>query len=76
MGGTERQTTWSWEIALEPIDSARTRIISRSRGEVPHTFGARLFIALLGPAAFLMTRRMLKGLATRAERLTAAAGAA
>ena len=69
LGGQQDQTAWSWEIALEPIDETHTRITSRSRGTVPHTFGARVFIALLGPAAFLMTRRMLIGLATRAEHL-------
>ena len=40
-------------------DSARAGGDSRSRGQVAQTPGARLFIALLGPAAFLMTRRML-----------------
>jgi len=69
LGGQQDQTTWSWEIALDPIDETHTLITSRSRGAVPHTFGARLFIALLGPAAFVMTRRMLIGLADRGERL-------
>ena len=69
LGGRQDQTSWSWEIALDPIDETHTLITSRSRGTVPHTFGARVCIALLGPAAFLMTRRMLIGLANRAERL-------
>jgi len=69
LGGRQDQTSWSWELALDPIDENHTRITSRSRGTVPNTFGARVFIALLGPAAFLMTRRMLIGLANRAERL-------
>lgn len=71
LGGQEGTTGWSWEIALESMDAERTRIISRSRGQVPQTPGARLFIALLGPAAYLMTRRMLIGLATRGEALAA-----
>jgi hypothetical protein len=69
LGGRQNQTSWSWEIALDPIDETHTLITSRSRGTVPHTIGARVFIALLGPAAFLMTRRMLIGLARRAEDL-------
>ncbi len=71
LGGHEGTTRWSWEIALEPVDADRTRVISRSRGQVPQTSGARLLIALLGPAAFLMTRRMLIGLAARGEALAA-----
>ncbi len=71
LGGQEGTTGWSWEIALEPLDAGQTRIISRSRGQVPQTPGARFFIALLGPAAFLMTRRMLIGLAMRGEALAA-----
>jgi hypothetical protein len=72
LAGQHDQTTWSWEIALDPIDERHTRITSRSRGAVPHTFASRVFVALLGPAAFLMTRRMLIGLAARAERLALA----
>ncbi len=71
LGGQEGTTRWSWEIALEPMDAGRTRIISRSRGQMPHTSAARVFVALLGPAAFLMTRRMLIGLAMRGEALAA-----
>jgi len=69
LGGQQDQTAWSWEIALDPLDETHTLITSRSRGTVPHTLGVRVFIALLGPAAFLMTRRMLIGLADRAEHL-------
>jgi len=69
LAGQQAQTTWSWEIALDPIDEGHTRITSHSRGTVPRTFGARVFFALLEPAAFLMTRRMLIGLAKRAEDL-------
>jgi hypothetical protein len=69
LAGQQDRTTWSWEIALDPIDASHTLITSRSRSSVPHTLGSRVFIALLGPAAFLMTRRMLIGLASRAERL-------
>jgi hypothetical protein len=69
LAGTDQQVRWSWEIALQPVDAGHTRIVSRSRGEVPRTLATRVFMALLGPAAFLMTRRMLAGLALRAERL-------
>jgi hypothetical protein len=69
LGGCEAGMTWSWEIAVEPIDSSSSRITSRCQGRVPHTFTSFVFMALLGPAAFLMTRRMLIGLAQRAETL-------
>lgn len=69
LGGAQDGFCWSWEIALDPLDATRTRIISRSRGDLARTFGARIFLPLLGVAAYLMTRRMLIGLAGRAEQL-------
>jgi hypothetical protein len=69
LGGSQQGFAWSWEFALDQVDATHTRIISRNRGNTAQTLGARLFMPLLGVAAFLMTRRMLIGVAERAERL-------
>lgn len=46
--------------------------MSRNRVRVPRTLGSWLFMRVIEPAAFLMTRRMLLGLKRRAEILAAA----
>jgi len=46
--------------------------VSRNRARLPRTVGWALFMCLLEPAAFIMTRRMLLGLKRRAEAVTAA----
>jgi hypothetical protein len=60
---------WTWQFALCPVDGRRTRLISRSRAMVPRTLGRDLFMAVLEPAAFIMTRKMLLGIKQRAEHL-------
>jgi hypothetical protein len=67
MSGMEAGFAWSWEIALFPLAGHRTRLISRNRGRMPETAGSRLFMLVLEPAAFLMTRKMLLGIKRRAE---------
>lgn len=69
LGGTDGDLQWIWEFGLYPIAPGRTRLVSRSRARVPGTWRWRAFMALLAPAAFLMTRRMLLGLQQRAETL-------
>jgi hypothetical protein len=69
LGGESDEFGWVWELALVPVDARRTRLISRNTARVPPTFGARAFMLLLRPAAFIMTRRMLIGLRQRAEKL-------
>jgi len=71
LGGETNDFGWVWEIALYSIGDRRTRIVSRSTARVPRTMGSRLFMLLLEPAAFIMTRRMLLGLKWRAEQLAA-----
>ena len=68
LGGGSEGLEWLWEFRLSPIDG-RTRLVSRSRGRTRSTLRSWLFMRLMEPAAFLMTRRMLVGLKYRAERL-------
>lgn len=60
---------WLWEFGLYPVDERRTRLVSRNRVRVPQSAGSWLFMRVIEPAAFLMTRRMLLGLKQRAEAL-------
>ena len=62
---------WVWQFGLYPADTTRTRLVSRNTARVPGTVGSWLFMRLLEPAAFIMTRRMLLGLKDRAEDLAA-----
>jgi hypothetical protein len=72
LGGEERGLRWSWEFGLYPLAPGRTRLVSRSRAGFADTIGRRLFMWLLEPAAFLMTRKMLLGIKQRAESLAPA----
>jgi len=67
MSGMEAGFAWSWELALRPLAGRRTRLISRNRARMPETIGSELFMFVLAPAAFLMTRKMLLGIKRRAE---------
>jgi hypothetical protein len=68
LAGSSGGTDWMWQLTLAPIDDAATRLISRNRGRLPRTLASVLFMAALEPAAFLMTRRMLIGIKSRAEK--------
>lgn len=74
LGGAEGGVQWVWDLGLYPIDERRTQLVSRNRARVPRTLGWTLFMLLLRPAAFVMTRRTLIGLKRRAEALAAEAG--
>lgn len=63
---------WVWQFGLYPLDEKRTRLVSRNSVRVPLTLGSWLFMRVIEPAAFLMTRRMLLGLERRAETLSVA----
>jgi hypothetical protein len=69
LGGESDGTAWVWQFGLYPLDHERTRLVSRTTGRMPPTVGAWLFMRILEPAAFIMTRRMLIGLKSRAEAL-------
>jgi len=71
MSGAANGMHWMWELAVRPIDGTSTRLISRNRAEVPRTIAAKLFMIVLEPAAFIMTRKMLLNVRRRAESLAA-----
>ena len=75
LSGTADGFTWTWQFGLYSLDGTRTRLISRSRVRVSPSVGSWLFMRVIEPAAFLMTRRMLVGLKRRAEGLAAAKAA-
>lgn len=64
-----RGFAWVWQFGLYPLDDRRTRLVSRGTGRAARTAGAWLFMRMMEPAAFVMTRRMLLGLKERAETL-------
>ena len=55
-------------FALQPVDSATTRLIIRTRAGDGGFFSAPLDVLLLEPGHFLMERRMMLGIKERAER--------
>lgn len=60
---------WVWQFGLYPLDDNRTRLVTRGTERVPNTTDGWLFMRVMEPAAFVMTRRMLLGLKQRAETL-------
>ena len=63
---------WVWQFGLYAIDENRTRLVSRGTERYKNTLGAWVFMRVMEPAAFIMTRRMLLGLKQRAEALRTA----
>ena len=62
---------WVWQFGLYELDQHRTRLVSRGTERVPRNALLWLFMRIMEPAAFIMTRRMLLGLKQRAETLRA-----
>ncbi len=62
---------WVWQFGLYPLDTQRTRLVSRGTERVPNTPFAWVGMRMMEPAAFIMTRRMLLGVKERAEMLRA-----
>jgi hypothetical protein len=69
LGDASGELAWTWQFEVHQYGRHRTRLISRSRVHMPRTVGSGLFMALLEPAAFIMTRKMLLGIKRRAESL-------
>jgi len=67
LGGESDGALWLWQFGLYPLNTRQTRLISRNRARLPRTVIWALFMSVLEPAAFIMTRRMLLGLKARAE---------
>jgi hypothetical protein len=64
-----RGMEWVWQFGLYPLDQDRTRLVSRGTEQIPTTVIGWFFMRVMEPAAFIMTRRMLRGLKERAEML-------
>jgi hypothetical protein len=62
---------WVWQFGLYELDQHRTRLVTRGTERVPKSVALWLFMRIMEPAAFIMTRRMLLGLKQRAEALRA-----
>jgi hypothetical protein len=69
LAGTSDGLQWVWQFGLYPLDNSRTRLVSRGIQRVPNTVTGFLFMRVMEPAAFIMTRGMLPGLKRRAETL-------
>jgi hypothetical protein len=59
--------TITWGFALVPRGDHSTRLITRVRCRVDDTTSRTLLFAVIDPAAFVMTRKMLLNLKRRAE---------
>jgi hypothetical protein len=75
LSSREHGFDWVWQFGLYPLDSNRTRLVTRGTERVPNTVGGWLFMRVMEPAAFVMTRRMLLGLKQRVEMLRLRASA-
>jgi hypothetical protein len=61
---------FQWTFALRPEGAGMTRLLVRERVAFGRPL-ARVLMAPLGPASFVMTRRMLLGIKARAEAIVA-----
>ena len=61
------RTTWSFYLL--PHSRGKTRLVTRVRCAPPESLLERVMMAVIDPAAFVMTRRMLLGIKSRAEAL-------
>ena len=62
------EDTGTWCLALSPTPEGATRLISRWRQNWPITPSTAFWILISDPGAFIMERRMLKGIRERVER--------
>lgn len=62
---------WVWQFGLYPLDDQRTRLVDRGTEWYPNTPRWWLFARIMEPAAFIMTRRFMRGVKERAEGLHA-----
>jgi hypothetical protein len=59
----------TWSFYLIPHGDDATRLVTRVRSAPPASLAERITMAVVGPAAFVMTRGMLRGIKRRAEAL-------
>ena len=62
---------WVWQFGLYPLEGNRTRLVTRGTERFTSSVSTWLFMRVMEPAAFIMTRRMLLGLKQRAEAVRA-----
>ena len=60
---------WVGQFGVYPLDDNRSRLVTRGTERYANTVGTWLFMRVMEPAAFIMTRRMLLGVKARAEAL-------
>jgi hypothetical protein len=65
---------WTWAFVLDDLGDGRTRFIFRSRGRAGPAWVAAGYLLAVIPADFVMSRQMLRGLKSRAERTCADRG--
>jgi hypothetical protein len=58
---------WVWQFGLYPLEDRRTRFVTRGAERVPKGPLWWLGMRMMEPAAFIMTRRMLRNVKRRAE---------
>jgi hypothetical protein len=63
---------WTWAFVLDPVDAERSRFLFRTRVRLRPWWVAACYWAVGVPADFVMSRQMLRGVKSRAERTTAA----
>lgn len=64
---TRAEAPWTWSFVLEPTADGRTRLIARERYRRANAIGDGISRQVVGPLDFVMSRRMLTGIAERAE---------
>jgi hypothetical protein len=74
LSGKADGAEWAWQFGLYPLTNGHSRLVSRNQVRVPPGVGPWLVLRVIEPAAFLMTRRMLLGIAERAEAMAREAG--
>jgi hypothetical protein len=70
----DRGFKWVWQFGLYPLDDQRTRFVTRGSEQVPNNLLWWLGMRIMEPAAFIMTRRFLRGVKERAEAVRAQTG--
>lgn len=61
---------WTWVFVLDDLGDGSTRFLFRSRFRVGPWWMAAAYLLGIVPADFVMSRQMLRGVRTRAERTT------
>ncbi|MGY1735756.1 hypothetical protein [Geodermatophilus sp. SYSU D00684] len=63
---------WSWAFVLDPLEGGRTRFLFRTRARLRPWWVAAAYRLAVVPADLVMSRQMLRGVRSRAERTTPA----